>query len=70
MEPKTKSCNKSERNKYPYISGNGGGYLGLFLGCALSQVPDFLRFLSTTLGSIFQSDSKKGNVLKIIDLKE
>jgi len=27
------------------LFGNAGGYLGMFLGCALMQLPDFIDFL-------------------------
>jgi hypothetical protein len=27
------------------LFGLAGGYLGLFLGCALMQLPDFIHFL-------------------------
>ena len=28
------------------LVGNVGGYIGLFLGCSLVQIPDFLLFIS------------------------
>ena len=26
------------------LFGNAGGYIGVFLGCALIQIPDFVQF--------------------------
>ena len=40
------------------LFGLAGGYLGLFLGCALVQLPDFLIFLSTGVVKFFKGLSK------------
>ena len=34
------------------LFGNAGGYLGLFLGCALMQLPDVLLFFYNWIRSI------------------
>ena len=39
---------------FRYILGNGGGYVGLFLGCALVQVPDLLRFVTTGIKNTYE----------------
>ena len=40
------------------LFGLAGGYLGLFLGCALVQLPDLLVFLSTGIIKFFKGLSK------------
>ena len=32
--------------------GNAGGYVGMFLGCALMQLPDFLKMNCSKLKSL------------------
>ena len=42
--------------------GNVGGYVGLFLGCAIWQVPDFIQFLLRKLRGIVKTDSGLKNL--------
>jgi len=43
--------------------GNVGGYIGLFLGCAIWQVPDFIEFLFKKLRGIVNKNSGLRNKL-------
>ena len=35
--------------------GNAGGYVGIFLGCALMQLPDFLQIVTNKFNSLMKN---------------
>ena len=35
------------------LFGNAGGYLGMFLGCALMQLPDFIYAIYTWFKTLY-----------------
>ena len=43
IELNTNACIVYETKLYRYVSGNGGGYLGLFLGYAVLNVPELVH---------------------------
>ena len=53
-----------------FIAGNGGGYLGLFLGCALTQLPDLLNVFIRKMKDIVKQTGIMTNIQESGNLGE